>query len=624
MAAYGRGQMLGVGIDPRLMTMDYSPFVNAAATTAQSNAALASSIGGAIKDFGEAKEQRKKIDAETKASRAGIESAIKLGDALGFDVKGMLSPVLDRMDDPNTTPIEAAALGREASTQIANVLNLGFKAKDQEYQRASLTQDAAYKNEQLRIAQQNANSRAQTAIAAGGNAPPLVDVPLGDGSNQKMQWDRESQSYIPISVSGLSGVSIGGISSPQQSVDLTELVKGFEGFNPNAYNDYKQTSIGFGTRGKPGETITEEEASNRLQSELTGHAERIREAAELKGVSLNENQFKALTSFDYNTGRGANLIERFGDQPDQLAAKMLEYTKAGGEELTGLVKRRQIEAALFLSPEQQAASSPQLPTQNQNRIGFTPAEAEETYEQNVKAGGLFGQRNTKTKEFKAYPGQTGGRSIKFNPETGQLEIIEGSQAGGKAEKAQQAKESLVDQNMQDLYFLEDRTRDMAPGVAGAVGRLISQEVFTTKQAENKAIINRISSRLTLGTLQSMRENSPTGGALGNVSDKDIEILRNSATSLSNIQSPEEFDRELIRLQNLQYELIHGSEDLLKKKLKSGEVTQDQFDSVQANRPVRFLGGRGEVMSRDTQPSQKPTVPLITPGQQQLIDKYKTN
>ena len=159
---------------------------------------------------------------------------------------------------------------------------------------------------------------------------------------------------------------------------------------------------------------------------------------------------------------------------------------------------------------------------------------------------------------------------------------------------------------------------MAPGVVGAAGRLISEKVFATKQAENKAIIDRISSRLTIGTLQSIRENSPTGGSLGNISDKDVVMLRNAATSLSNTQSPEEFDRELIRLQNLQYELIHGSEDLLKKKLKSGEITQDQFDLVQANRPVRFLGGRGEIMSRDTQPSQKPSIGL-TPDEMQFLE-----
>jgi hypothetical protein len=215
-----------------------------------------------------------------------------------------------------------------------------------------------------------------------------------------------------------------------------------------------------------------------------------------------------------------------------------------------------------------------------------------------------------------------GRTTRFNPENGQFEIIEGvdNREALKQQKAQQARESLVDQNMQDLYFLEDRTRDMAPGVTGAAGRLISEKVFATKQAENKAIIDRLSSRLTLGTLQSIRENSPTGGSLGNVSDTDIKILRNAATSLSNAQSPQEFDRELIRLQNLQYDSIHGSEDFLKKKLKSGEITQDQFNLVQANRPVRLLGDRGEVMSRDAQPSKKPSTGL-TPEEMELLNKY---
>jgi len=283
----------------------------------------------------------------------------------------MLSPVLDRMDDPNTTPMEAAALGREASSQIANVLNLGFKAQDQESERARLMQDAAYKNAQLRIAQQNANSRAQSAIAAGNAPPATIDMPLGDGSTKLMQWDGASQSYVPARTSGL-----GGTTQTAKGDDLISLVKDFEKFEPKAYNDYKQTSVGYGTKGKPGEVLTEEQASERLQSELFGHAKRIEDAAELKGITLNKNQFNALTSFDFNTGKGANLIERFGDDPQQLASKILEYNKAGGEVKGGLVKRRQIEAALFLAPEQQAAEAPQVTPQNQGGIGFTPAKVE--------------------------------------------------------------------------------------------------------------------------------------------------------------------------------------------------------------------------------------------------------
>ena len=236
-----------------------------------------------------------------------------------------------------------------------------------------MIQDAAYKNEQLKISLKNANSRAQAAIASGGAAPSTIDLPLGDGSSQRVQWDKEKKSFVPIQVSGLTDTS--------QTVtgnDLISLVKGFENFEPKAYDDYKQTSVGYGTKGKPGEVLTEEQASERLQSELFGHAKRIEEAAALKGITLNKNQFNALTSFDFNTGRGVNLIERFGDDPQQLASKILEYNKAGGEVKGGLVKRRRIEAALFLAPEEQAAADSQVIPQNKPRIGVTPAKPQPT------------------------------------------------------------------------------------------------------------------------------------------------------------------------------------------------------------------------------------------------------
>jgi len=83
--------MLGSGINPESFKQDYSGFARAAETQAQGISDLGASIGGAIKEFGKASEERKKIDAETKASRAGIESAIKLGDVLGFMLRVALT-----------------------------------------------------------------------------------------------------------------------------------------------------------------------------------------------------------------------------------------------------------------------------------------------------------------------------------------------------------------------------------------------------------------------------------------------------------------------------------------------------------------------------------------------------
>ena len=397
MAAYGKGQMLGSGINPESFKQDYSGFSRAAEMQAQGLSNLGGSIAGAIKDFGEAKEQRKKIDAETKASRAGIESAIKLGDALGFDVKGMLSPVLDRMDDPNTTPIEAAALGREASTQIANILNLGFKAQDQESQRASMMQDAAYKNEQLRIAQQNANSRAQTAIAAGGNAPPLVDVPLGDGSTQKMQWDRESQSYTPIQVSGLSGVSTSGLGNLPDA--LKPYAKDFEaagakyGVAPNILAAISMHETGNGTSSafrNKNNAMGISDASGPVK--VASVAESIDKMARLLGKGINEG-----------TGPYAN-VKSIAD-----IANIYAPPGAGNDPRNLNQFWTQGVTSNIQKLSENKAEQVETTTQNQVGIGFTPAKKPEVAEtfrpatpkESEPFGGIKGQIDESTGRF--YP-----------------------------------------------------------------------------------------------------------------------------------------------------------------------------------------------------------------------------
>ena len=396
--------MLGSGINPESFKLDYSGMANAAATQAQGVANLGASIGGAISEVGDY--FKKQAEDEKK-----VQKSLSVAKAIGDLIPGLQPTIQGSLNILNDKELPLSQRTAEADA-ISDILNLGINEvrnrQNQEFQQASLEQDAAYKKAQLEIAQQNANSRAQSAIAAGKAPPATTDMPLGDGSTARMQWDGESQSYVPIRVSGL-----GGANQAVKGDDLIGLVKGFEGFNPRAYNDYKQISIGYGTKGKEGEVLNEEQATERLKSELSGHAERIAKAAELKGIALNKNQFNALTSFDYNTGRGANLIERFGDNPQQLASKILEYTKAGGEDLPGLVKRRQIEAALFLAPEEQAVGASQVTPQNQPRIGVTPAKPQQTSrivtgEEAMKLGATDPQ-----KEYIVV--EEGGTTIRISP-----------------------------------------------------------------------------------------------------------------------------------------------------------------------------------------------------------------
>lgn len=135
------------------------------------------------------------------------------------------------------------------------------------------------------------------------------------------------------------------------SDSLINNVKDFEGFTPNAEDDYKQTSIGYGTRAKyAGETITKEDADKRLREELGSHAGRIDDAVNKQGWKLTKGQRDWLVSFDFNTGRGAEIVAT-SKSFDEAKDRMKQYNKVTvkGEkvESPGLVNRRRREAESF-------------------------------------------------------------------------------------------------------------------------------------------------------------------------------------------------------------------------------------------------------------------------------------
>jgi GH24 family phage-related lysozyme (muramidase) len=147
------------------------------------------------------------------------------------------------------------------------------------------------------------------------------------------------------------------------SGSLIDFIKGFEGFSPTPYEDYGQTSIGYGTRAQPGDTsITKEEATRRLEEEVAEAAGYVNTAISNRGITgLTQRQIDALTSFTYNNGPGRpsgpvsgsgglrELLDSDNGRRDwtTISAAMPRYVKGyvGGPVLRGLVKRRALEVA---------------------------------------------------------------------------------------------------------------------------------------------------------------------------------------------------------------------------------------------------------------------------------------
>lgn len=131
-----------------------------------------------------------------------------------------------------------------------------------------------------------------------------------------------------------------------------DLIKSFEGCELKAYVcPAGVLTIGYGSTGshvKPGMVITREQADELLRSDLR----RFEDYVDQHCKPATDNQFAALVSFCFNVGEGnlrTSTLRRMHNAGDHEGAKaqFARWNKGGGKVLTGLVRRRAAEAALY-------------------------------------------------------------------------------------------------------------------------------------------------------------------------------------------------------------------------------------------------------------------------------------
>lgn len=132
-----------------------------------------------------------------------------------------------------------------------------------------------------------------------------------------------------------------------------DFIKQYEGFYKKAFWDYKQWSIGYGSKAKhKDEVITEPEAAKRLGQEASKFEVYIKKYIK---VPLTQNMFDALVSFTYNVGQGwmingSSVLTALNSRDyKETADNLLAWNRAGGKILKGLSSRRKAERALFLT-----------------------------------------------------------------------------------------------------------------------------------------------------------------------------------------------------------------------------------------------------------------------------------
>ena len=142
------------------------------------------------------------------------------------------------------------------------------------------------------------------------------------------------------------------------------FIKTFEGFLLYPKWDYAQWTVGYGTRCPDDKLayykehgISREEAEDLLSKEIASFSYEVNKFISKNSLKLTQNQFDALVSFSYNVGT-AWLYDRTvmmwqavvnGYSGNDFIRAIGRWSLAGGEVLTGLLRRRLAEANMYLN-----------------------------------------------------------------------------------------------------------------------------------------------------------------------------------------------------------------------------------------------------------------------------------
>ncbi len=148
------------------------------------------------------------------------------------------------------------------------------------------------------------------------------------------------------------------------SQDVINYLKEMEGFSAIPYWDYGQWTVGFGNRCPDEhlerykkEGIPVEEAHALFAQQLNAFVGQINTFMNKNGITLTQNQFDCLLCLTYNKGGGWMLMNnepvvtavKEKDMGNKFVAALSLTCYAGGGFLPGLMRRRLIEADMYLN-----------------------------------------------------------------------------------------------------------------------------------------------------------------------------------------------------------------------------------------------------------------------------------
>lgn len=148
------------------------------------------------------------------------------------------------------------------------------------------------------------------------------------------------------------------------------------------------------------------------------------------------------------------------------------------------------------------------------------------------------------------------QDYRYTPDFQAQEPIPGTPTARSEERQRQSEVRTGGVILREIDRALDLMDTAALPTAG-FGATTAARIPGTAASDVRSLIDTVRANIGFQQLNQMRQESPTGGALGNVTVEELRFLQNAAGSLDQSQSPAQFRQNLNNIREMYLDVIHG-------------------------------------------------------------------
>jgi len=195
-------------------------------------------------------------------------------------------------------------------------------------------------------------------------------------------------------------------------------------------------------------------------------------------------------------------------------------------------------------------------------------------------------------------------NLRLRQEAADRDQAKFDQEQAEAAQKQQAADAAISDSVGQIRNVIDaakRAKELSQSGWFATGFGASQAagIGGTSAADVSALLNTIGANTAFDRLQKMREQSPTGGALGAISERELSLLRDTIASIDQSQSDAQFQANMDKV-------IAAYQGVLDKIEGPDSQQEEQGDGLGAGQAITYEGANAA--PDETPPPSGPVTP----------------